>query len=183
MRRVFLILIAVSAVNDSSSGQVREPASLSSGLKKGEEVTAWEPVHVAGPHAGTKTCMVCTYLDAPVLLAFAKDLAAAELLAKPLERIATAHARGKLKVALVVLDAPDEKLVKLAAEQNLRLVMLCRPDADRRMKQLATYKINPAVSNTILLYENYVVKENWTALSAADLPLLFKATDSFLPRR
>jgi hypothetical protein len=38
-----------------------------SGLRPGDQVSAWEPIHVAGPHAGTKTCPVCTYLDAPVL--------------------------------------------------------------------------------------------------------------------
>ncbi len=181
MLRLLLIFVVLSILLDSSSGQV--PATASSGLKKGDEVSAWEPVHLAGPHVGTKACPVCTYLDAPMLLVFAKDLPEAELFAKPLERIASAHASGKLKVTLVVVDAPDEKLVKLAAEQNLRFVMLCRPDLERRTKQLATYKINPAVNNTILLYDNYIVRESWVGLSAANLPDLVKATDAYLPRR
>ena len=96
-----------------------------SGLRPGDEVSAWEPVHVAGPHAGTKTCPVCTYLEAPVLLAFAKDMDAAEKLAKPLEQIAVAHRSGKLKVVLVVVDGSEDQLHKLAKDYALQTVMLC----------------------------------------------------------
>ena len=88
------------------------------GLRPGDEVVAWEPVHVAGPHAGTKTCPVCTYLDAPVLLAFAKDAAAAKKLVKPLEAIAAAHAKGKLRVLLVVVEGSEEPLKALAEDQG-----------------------------------------------------------------
>ena len=158
-----------------------QPAQSASGLQKGEEVTAWEPVHVAGPYAGTRTCLVCTYLEAPMLLAFARDLANAEALAKPLERIAEAHAKGRLRVALVVLNASDEQLIKLASDQKIRQVMLCRLDAESRTRNLAAYKIDPAVSNTIMLYESYIVKESWAGL--ADLPALVKATNPYLPKR
>src|SRR5579871_4119858 len=115
-----------------STATAGEPGS---GLRPGEEVSAWEPIHIAGPHAGTKTCPVCTYLEAPVLLAFAKDVNAAGNLAKPLEDIATAHRAGKLKVMLVVVDGSDEQLHKLAKDFALQYVMLCRPDPERKEKQ------------------------------------------------
>jgi len=154
-------------------------AEPTSGLRPGDEVSAWEPIHVAGPHAGTKTCPVCTYLDAPVLLAFAKDVAAAEKLAKSLEAIAIAHAPGKLKVVLVV-DGTEDELRKLAKEASLKSVMLCRPDPERKEKQLKAYKIDAAVSNTILLYQDYIVKQAWTDAAPADVK---KATDKYLPKR
>lgn len=154
-----------------------------SGLRPGEEVSVWEPIHEAGPFAGTKTCPVCTYLEAPVLLAFAKDIAAAEKLAKPLEEIATAHAKGKLKVMLVVVDGSSDALRQFAKDQTMKNVMLCRPDPERREKQLKAYKVNPTTSNTVILYQDYIVKKTWAELAPAGLSELKTATDPYLPKR
>ncbi len=154
-----------------------------SGLRPGDDVLAWEPVHVAGPHAGTKTCPVCTYLDAPMLLAFAKDVDAAEKLAKPLEQIATTHRAGKLKVVLVVVDGSEADLRKLAKDHALQTLMLCRPDPERKEKQLKTYKIDAAVSNSVILYQDYTVKRAWTGIKAADLADVKAAADKYLPKR
>lgn len=153
------------------------------GLRPGDEVSAWEPVHVAGPHAGTKTCPVCTYLDAPVLLAFAKDAKAAGQLAAALEGIAVAHAKGKLKVLLVVVDGSADELQSLAKEHSLRQLMLCRPDPQRKEKQLKAYKVESLAANSVVLYQDYAVKQAWSDLKAADLGELKKATDGYLPKR
>ncbi len=183
MVRFLMVSTALWVAFGSSQALAAPPARPASGLSKGDEVSAWEPVHVAGPYAGTKTCPVCTFLEAPLLLAFAKDLTAAEVLAKPLEAIADAHAAGKLRVVLVVLDAPDDKLRKLADDNKIRRLMLCRPDAERRAKQLAAYKIDASVTNTVMLYEGYIVKQSWVALDASDLLKLRVATDPFMPKR
>lgn len=153
------------------------------GLRVGDEVSAWEPIHVAGPHAGTKTCPVCTYLEAPVVLAFAKDVAAAEKLAKPLEAIATAHRRGKLKVLLVVVEGSDEQLRALAKDAGLQAVMLCRPDPERKDKQLKAYKVDPSAANAVLLYQDYTVRKAWAGVGAADLADVKASADQYLPRR
>jgi protocatechuate 3,4-dioxygenase beta subunit len=178
-----ILWATLCTVSSNSYLSAAEPKNRPSGLSVGEEVSAWEPVHVAGPLAGTKTCPVCTYLEAPVLLAFAKDSSAAELLAKPLERIADAHSKGKLRVVLVVLDAPEEKLRKLAEESKIRHLMLCMPDPKRREKQLAAYKIDPTVPNTIMLYEAYTVRRLWVSVTSKDLASLEEATIPYLPRR
>jgi protocatechuate 3,4-dioxygenase, beta subunit len=154
-----------------------------SGLRPGDEVSAWEPIHVAGPHVGTKTCPVCTYLDAPILLAFAKNVEAAEKLAKPLEDIAAAHRLGKLKVMLVVVDGSDEQIRKLAKDSAIQAVMLVRPDPERKERQLKAYKIDAAVPNTVMLYQEYTVKNTWTGVKTADLADVKTATDKFLPKR
>jgi hypothetical protein len=152
-------------------------------LRPGDEVSAWEPIHVAGPHAGTKTCPVCTYLDAPVLLAFAKDVAAAEKLAKPLEAIAAAHRRGKLRVVLVVVTGSDAQLRELAKGSGLQSVMLCRPDPERAAAQLKAYKIDASLSTAVVLYKDYVVTKAWTAVGNADLAAMKAAADEYLPKR
>jgi len=154
-----------------------------SGLRPGDQVSAWEPIHVAGPHAGTSTCPVCTYLEAPIVLAFAKDVAAAEKLAKPLEEIATAHRQGKLKVMLVVVNGSEEQILKLAKDSAIRSVMLCRPDPKRKEKQLGAYKIDLSVSNTIMLTQDYTVKKLWTGAQATELADLRMAADQYLPKQ
>jgi protocatechuate 3,4-dioxygenase, beta subunit len=148
-------------------------------LKPGDEVSAWEPVHIAGPHAGTKTCLVCTYLDAPVLLAFARDVTEAAKLAPTLEGIAANHVKGKLKVALVVVDGSDEQLKKLAKDHTIQKLMLCRFDPERKAKHLALYKIDPKALNTILLYQDYTVRKTWANATNADFADIKKATDAY----
>ena len=178
MQRIFAIPIMFVAAMGTA---IADPPS--SGLRAGEEVSAWEPIHVAGPHAGTRTCPVCTYLEAPVLLAFAKDVAAAEILAKSLEEIAKSHAKGKLKVILVVVDGSDVQLRRFARDHSIRQMMLCRPDPELRDKQFKAYKVDPSASNSVILYQDYSVKKSWTSLAAPDLPRLKEATDPYLPRR
>lgn len=171
----FCCLVALS-----TTAIAAEPIS---GLQPGAEVSAWEPIHVAGPHAGTKACPVCTYLDAPVLLAFARDLEAAEKLARPLEDIAVAHRLGKLKVMLVVVEGSDEQIRKLAKDSAIQSTMLVRPDPERKEKQLRAYKINASVPNTIMLYQDYKVKFVWADVKPADLSGVKRAADNYLPRR
>ena len=177
MRTAFAVFIVLATARASLDDP--RPA----GLRPGDEVVAWEPVHVSGPRAGTKTCPVCIYLDAPVLLAFAKDEAAAEKLAKPFEAIAAAHATGKLRVLLVVVDGSEEPLKALAKDQGAQCLMVCYPDPERKEKQLKAYKIDPAAENTIVLYQNYVVKQAWAGLAPGDVPKLKAATDPYLPMR
>ncbi|MFO0801986.1 MAG: hypothetical protein U0791_02520 [Gemmataceae bacterium] len=171
MRTTALLLCLFSA----SVAVAGDPAS---GLRPGEEVTAWEPIHVAGPHAGTKTCPVCTFLDAPVLLAFAKDMDEAGKLAKPLEGLAA----GKLKVMLIVIEGSDEQLRSLAKDAGIRNLMLVRPDPERKEKQLKIYKIDATVSNTLMLYQDYIVRNCWTGLKATELALVQDAAKKYLTR-
>ncbi len=163
--------------------EVSVAQSQESGLRPGESVSAWEPIHVAGPHKGTKTCPVCTYLDAPLLLVFARDELAAKSILKPLEEMAVTHSTGKLHVLLLVVDGSDAELQAIAADQKLKYVMLCRPDPAKKEKQLKAYKIDPSVENTVMLYQNYVVKKTWVGLKPADLHVLKDATDEYLPIR
>jgi hypothetical protein len=148
-----------------------------SGLRSGGEVSAREPIHLAGPQADTRTCPVRTHLEAPVQLAFEKDVVAAEILAKPLEEIAKSYAKGELKVLLVVVDGSDGQLLRFAKDHSIIHVMLCRPDPELRVKQLKAYEIDPSASSTVMLYQDDTVKKSWTALTAPDLTRSKAATD------
>ena len=174
MVRICALLILIATLTSALGGG---PAT--SGLRVGDEVAAWEPIHEAGPHAGTKTCPVCAYLEAPVLLAFAKDTATADKLAGPLEAIAAAHGKGKLKVILVVVNGSSQELQALAKSRQLKNLMLCRPDPERRDQQLRTYKVNPAQECSVILYEDYQVKSAWLTLT----PAVGTVTDRYLPKR
>jgi len=154
-----------------------------SGLRPGEEVSAWEPVHVAGPHKGTRTCPVCTYLDAPFLLVFAKDEVAARSILKPLEAIAADHSKGRLRVLMLVVNGSQTQLQALASDQAVQHLMLCRADPERKEQQLKAYKVNSSAQNTIILYQDYVVRNSWVGLTPANLSRLEDVTDLYLPKR
>lgn len=157
---------------------IAEPPA--SGLRPGDEVSAWEPVHVAGPHQGTKTCPVCTYLEAPTVVAFVRDSAIARKFIKPLEQLADRHEKGKLKVILVVIDSSTEEVKKLSAASGVRCLMVCQPDPAKKDKQLQAYKINPSQVSTIYLYQDYLVQEVWHGLTEPGKVAL--AAAKYLPR-
>ena len=159
------------------------PAGQAQGLKRGDEVAAWEPIHIAGPHAGTKTCPVCTYLDAPVVLSFTKDVDAADKLVPTLENLAMTHAKGKLKVVLVVLDGTDDAIKALDKTHRVEALMLCRPDPARKAKQLQVYKIDQSLVNSAILYQDYVVKKTWKDLGKDSLAEVVAEAAVYLPKR
>jgi polyisoprenoid-binding protein YceI len=142
------------------------PAELKSGLQRGEEVAAWNPIHVAGPDKGTRACPVCTYLERPVVIVFTRDGANAAALAEQLEKLVAANERKDLKGFVVVLDATPERLAKMAAEKRITKIGLCYPDPRTKDKDLELYKIHPQALNTILVYRDYKVTANFVNLDA-----------------
>lgn len=172
-------LIAILCLVTGCSRHVDLPPG---GLRPGDSVEAWEPLHVAGPHAGTKACPVCTYLDDPFLLAFARDEAAAKRLARPLEDLAASTVADDFHVLLCVLDCPEERLKILADAEGIQCIMLCCPDPERRDEQLAAYRINPAAESTLILYSDYKVREVWHDPANAELPGLGAAAQAWLTR-
>jgi hypothetical protein len=149
----------------------------------GDEISAWEPIHIAGPHRGTKTCPVCTYLDAPMAIAFAKDVAEAKRLVKSMEEIAKIHSKGKLKLVLVVIDGSDDEIEKLAKTFDVRFLMVCKPDPERKEKQLNLYKVDNNITNVIYICQDYKVRGNWTSLTDEQIQAMKKSLDLFLPKR
>jgi hypothetical protein len=158
------------------------PAGLKSGLQPGEEVAAWNPIHVAGPDKGTNACPVCTYLDKPVVLIFTKDGANAAALAEQLEKLVAAHEAAGLKGFLIVTDGTPGKLAKMAADRRIVKSGVCYPDPETKAHDLGElYKINPAAENTVLLYKDFRVRANLVNLDARQFHLAETAARRILP--
>jgi polyisoprenoid-binding protein YceI len=68
-----------------------------SGLRVGESVEPWTPVHVSGPDEGTKACPVCNYWNRPAILVFAKDEANTPQLLAQVESLLEQHESDGLK--------------------------------------------------------------------------------------
>jgi len=71
----------------------------------------------------------------------------------------------------------------MAKDSAIQSVMLVRPDPERKEKQIKAYKINVAVSNTVMFYQDYKVKNAWVDVQTADLADVKAATNRYLPKR
>lgn len=157
-------------------------ADLKSGLQRGEDVAAWNPIHVAGPDKGTRACPVCTYLEKPAVVAFTRDGDNAAALAEQLEKLVAANERKNLKGFVIVIDAVPDKLAKMAADKRITKVGVCYPDPRTKDKDLGElYKIHPRAQNTIIIYRNYKVTANFVNLDARQFAVVEAAVKQVLP--
>jgi protocatechuate 3,4-dioxygenase beta subunit len=175
-----LAMAALAVVAADPGGPPAAPAP-ESGLRVGDEVVPWNPVHVAGPDRGTKACPVCTYLGRPAVLIFTKEGANAAALAVRLEKLVGEHRKSELKGFVVVLDGRPERLTKLAADWKIAGVGLCYPDPQTREQDLRSYKIAPAAGNTVLIYKDYKVVATFVDLDAGDWRRVEAAVKKLLP--
>jgi hypothetical protein len=143
-------------------------STVASGLAQGETVEPWRPIHVAGPDRGTTACPVCTYLDKPAIVVFTRDGDNASELTRHVEALVRAHRDQGLKGFTVVLDSTPEKLAKIARKAGVSQSALCYPDPASRDEDLKAYKVNPAATNTILVYKNYMVTARFVDLSSKE---------------
>jgi polyisoprenoid-binding protein YceI len=151
-----------------------------SGLAVGQSIEPWTPVHVSGPDKGTKTCPLCTYLQRPAIVVFAKDGPNTEKLLAKIEQMLGQHSDDDLKGFVAVLDASPQRCAELAASQRLLLTAVCYPDSKTGPKDLAAYNISPGVDNTVLVYKNYKVVKNFVNLDVGQSDQLAAAVDSML---
>ena len=138
-----------------------------SGLRRGEAVEPWNPLHVAGPDRGTNACPVCTYLEKPVVVVFARDTPNTAALTARLEALAAQKRQAGLRVVVAILDATPERLARLAAELKITDVALCHLNPKTRDKDLKAYRIDPAAENTVMVYKDYTVSDTFVNLPAA----------------
>jgi protocatechuate 3,4-dioxygenase beta subunit len=178
-RHVALAAVACAAVVGWAGGvQAGPPAS---GLRPGETVEPWNPLHVAGPDRGTNTCPVCTYLEKPVVVVFAKDTPNTAALTAKLEALAAEKRKTGLRVVVAVVDAGPERLARLAADLKIAGVALCHLNPKTREKDLRAYKIDPAAENTVMVYKDYTVTDTLVDLPAASFDRVAAAVAKQLP--
>jgi protocatechuate 3,4-dioxygenase beta subunit len=159
-------------------GAARPPAS---GLRVGDSVEPWNPIHVAGPDRGTNACPVCTYLEKPVVVVFAKDTPNTAALTARLEGLAAEKRKTDLRVVVAVVNAGPERVAQLAATLKLADVSLCYLSARSRASDLKAYKIDLAAENTAVVYKNYTVTDAFINLPAGDFARLAAAIGKQLP--
>ena len=164
---LLLFGLVLSSVASALPGQTHR-SGISSGLELGETVEPWRPIHVAGPDRGTTACPVCTYLAKPAVVVFTKDGENAVELARRVEALVSAHRNKGLKGFVVVLDSTPLKLAKTAKRAGVSRSALCYPDPSTKEEDLRAYKINPAATNTVLVYKDYTVAARFVDLSAND---------------
>ncbi len=151
-----------------------------SGLAAGESVEPWTPVHVAGPDKGTRTCPVCTYLSRPAIVVFARQGKNTNKLLVEVENLLAKHGKHQLKGFVTVLDSSPEELEQLATSEGVVLTSLCYPDAKTGEKDLAAYKVNPKVENTVIVYKDYEVIATFVDLKGDDAGQLKAAVAEML---
>jgi polyisoprenoid-binding protein YceI len=157
-----------SADNDKGGSSAEKTAQVKSGLQKGDDVAAWEPIHVTGPEAGTRNCPVCTHLDKPVVLAFAKWTPNAEEIAFMLDQLVTNNTHNELKAFLIVTDGDTETIKQFADSVALSNVSICLCDPKTRNADFQKYKIDPEKENTIIVYRDFTAWSNHVNLQSSD---------------
>jgi protocatechuate 3,4-dioxygenase beta subunit len=174
MRRAAWLILLLAA----GSGWAGE---LKSGLAVGDEVHAWNPLHVAGPDKGTNACPICTYLERPMIQVFARDGAQVGGLARKLEQLVLAHQKAEFKAFLIVVDGKPEVLKKLGEEHKIAYSALCYPDPASKAEDLGKYQINPDAANTLILYRDYKVTACFVNLDPKDFGKVEEAVRKMLP--
>ncbi|MGE0000845.1 MAG: hypothetical protein AB7F50_05000 [Fimbriimonadaceae bacterium] len=161
-----------------------------SGLQPREYVVAFEPHHVAGPFAGTKTCPVCQFPLNPGVMVWVGDETESriEALAIALERKLRTENRDRqgterLVAFMVFLESPtntEARLRRIADSVNVRdlALTLLPPDSSA----VATFEINrsPWVKTTTLVYREAEVSFNFVNLSPSRSSALEAAIDAVL---
>jgi hypothetical protein len=157
------LFLAIGAFEPSAAAD--PPAS---GLRPGEQVEPWNPIHVTGPDRGTNQCPVCTYLEKPVVVVFAKDTTNTAELATRLEPLASEYRTAGLRVVVAVVDIGPDRAKALAADLKFADISLCYLPPMSGPKELKAYRIDPAVENTVMVYKNYTVAATFVNLLAKD---------------
>ncbi|MDR3689575.1 MAG: hypothetical protein P4L46_09370 [Fimbriimonas sp.] len=149
-----------------------------SGLAVGEMVSAFEPTHVTGPDAGSKTCPVCKYGNTPAVQVWVNGdkIGNVAKIADALEGAIKMEGPSKLKGFVVFIkptgesDAKIQNLLRMVANQcHLQHVGLLFVDGSAN-EAVGEYKINTAASvkNTVIVYRDRKVSANFVNLVGDD---------------
>ncbi|MBX3096780.1 MAG: hypothetical protein KF812_07955 [Fimbriimonadaceae bacterium] len=140
-------------------------AGPNSGLNTGERVSAFHPMHVAGPLANSTNCFPCTFQNRPQVQAWIngdspENVAA---IAKTLDSAMTTHAGAEFKALVVWMTNPgSEEAAKANAKtfveanglKNVGVAIIAK-----NHEAVGLYKVNTAseVKNTVFVYKNWTV--------------------------
>ena len=147
---------------------------VTSGVKVGGNLAAFEPTHVSGPDKGTETCPVCKYGMQPAAQVWVNtdDLDNVGKIAATLEGEIAKYGAPKFRAFVVFIprgDAKDlsAKLAKLATDYKLKNVALTYVKGPKD-EPITNYEINTSADtkNTVLVYKDRKVTANMVNLKA-----------------
>lgn len=156
LKRSVFSLVAVGVLAVSAFA-----ANVSSGLKPGSKLDAFQVVDVSGPKKGQQLCYRCQYGASPVLAAFIKaDAPEAATLASEIQKLTQENSRLRTFVVFMGGSELKPKIAKIAAEKKITIPLTFLPEGPKAA-DVAAYDINPEASNTVLLWNKNEVKANF----------------------
>ena len=153
-----------------------------SGLQMGDPIPPFEPTHVTGADAGTKTCPVCKYGKTPAVQVWVNgdSMENVSKIADALEAAIKMDGPDKLKAFILFIKPADESEAMLEGKlkmisdkchlQNVALAYVDGGDAGTLLK----YKINTAsdIKNTVLVYHDMKISANFVNLKGDEEGLM-----------
>ncbi len=156
LKKIAMLGLAVAALAVSAT-------ALSSGLKPGEQVPAFDVVDVNGPNKGKQLCYRCSYGNAPVAAAFIKSGSSeAATLVAGLQKLVNEHKAHGLRSFVVFMGGAELKpsIEKLAAEKKISVPLTFLPQGPSA-EDVRQYQISPDANNTVLLWSKGQVRSNF----------------------
>lgn len=172
--------LSLIRISDSSDPDERAFAKWTSQLSVGDEVAAFNPRHITGPDAGTNLCPICTYLDGPAVIIFAKETANTLSLANRLETLAETYQSDGLHVFMVLTDGTEAGIKQMARANTLSRISISLLEPETRADDLDAWKIDSDNENTVVIYRDYIIRWKKNELRAADFDELERALQSEL---
>jgi protein-disulfide isomerase len=145
-------------------------ATMNSGLKKGESISAFHPYHVSGPLAESTKCFPCTFQNRPQVQVWVNgdDIKNVAAIAKQLQAATEANKGKEFKAMVVFLASPSKVDATKAAVKDASKMVKAN---DVAMSVLSTdddavkaYRINLEAKNTVFVYKNWKVADTMVNL-------------------
>ena len=174
-----MILLSVTAFDP---GCLAAPSKAVSGRAVGEMTPSFPVLNVTGPHKGKLVCYVCESKGAPVVFAFFRQTGdETASLIKELNELAQIQ---DLRVVAVIMEGPGSQpwLEKLADKNGITMPLtILRNGKDDIAVNL--YKLNPTVSNTILVSAKHKVTANLVNVNPQNFGMLTDAVSKVLSQK
>lgn len=150
-------------------------SKIQSGLALGANCPAFDPLHLSGADAGTKSCPMCKYGNGQGLMVWFNHANLDQLKPFALQLEAEMMRRGEktLRVFLVYMNPfydkndvegiriSQGKIKRWCKEQNLQKVALVWVPSPTDKSTCQTYNINPEAKNTVFLYKKRTIAAKW----------------------
>jgi protocatechuate 3,4-dioxygenase, beta subunit len=147
---------------------------LQSGLEKGDNCPAFEPIHLSGADKGKDACPMCKYGYGQGLMVWFNhtSLDTLKQFALKLENEMEMRGEKNLRVFLIYMN-PTYKINDAKSQAVLRgkLIKWCNENEIKRVALLwvnspvdencREYKLNPDVANTVFVYKKRKVVDKW----------------------